>query len=137
MAKNKIIGVDFDGTLAVSRGIYPNIGEPIQPILDYVIEEQKKGAYIVLITMREGEHLEMAVAWCQDHGLHFDAVNDNLPHMKDFFKNNPRKIFCNEYIDDMNVGGISYIIEQIQAKKEEMARVNDNENPVLYRAEPM
>lgn len=135
MKRNKIIGVDFDGTLAVTRGIYPNIGEPIQEILDYVIEEQKKGAYIVLVTMREGEALEMAVAWCQDHGLSFDVVNDNLPHMKDFFKSNPRKVFCNEYLDDMNVGGISYIIDQIKAKKEAMSI--DVKGPVLSRAEPM
>ena len=30
MKKNpyRIIGVDFDGTLAHTKGIYPNIGEP-------------------------------------------------------------------------------------------------------------
>lgn len=135
MKRNKIIGIDFDGTLATTRGLYPDIGEPIQEILDYVIEEQKKGAFIVLITMREGVALEMAVAWCQDHGLTFDAVNDNLPHIKDYFEANPRKIFCNEYIDDRNVGGISYIISEIKAKKE--AENVNIKGPMLSGIDPM
>lgn len=135
MKRNKIIGVDFDGTLATTRGLYPDIGEPIQEILDYVIEEQKKGSYVILNTMREGVALEMAVAWCQDHGLTFDAVNDNLPHIKDYFEANPRKIFCNEYIDDRNVGGISYIISEIKAKKE--ARNVNIKGPMLSGINPM
>lgn len=121
MKKNnyRIIGVDFDGTLAQTKGIYPNIGEPITEIIDYILEEQKKGAYLILITMRENEELDMAVEWCNTMGIVFDAVNDNLPHMKDFFKNNPRKIFCNEYIDDMNIGGIETVKEQIRKRKGE------------------
>lgn len=116
MKKNpyRIIGVDFDGTLAVTRGSYPRIQKPIQEIIDYVLEEQRKGAYLILITMREGEVLDQAVCWCEEQGIKFDAVNDNLPHMKKFFNNNPRKIFCNEYIDDTNMGGIDYILQTIK-----------------------
>lgn len=119
MKKNphRIIGVDFDGTLAITKGTYPKIQKPIQEILDYVLEEQKNGAYLILITMRENEELAQAVAWCKEQGLEFDAVNDNLPHMKDFFNNNPRKIFCNEYIDDTNFGGIEYILQEIRKKR--------------------
>lgn len=121
MEKNpyRIIGVDFDGTLAHTKGIYPNIGEPITEIIDYILEEQKKGAYLILITIREGVELEGALMWCEDQGIKFDAVNDNLPHIKDFFKNNPRKIFCNEYIDDTNLGGIEDILEKIKKKGNE------------------
>ena len=121
MKKNKyrIIGVDFDGTLAVTRGTYPRIQKPIPEVLDYIKEEQTKGAYIILITMREDTELREAITWCQMHGLEFDAVNDNLPHMKEFFKNNPRKIFVNEYIDDTNFGGIEYILQEIKKKKGE------------------
>ena len=119
MKKNnyRIIGVDFDGTLAHTRGIYPNIGEPITEVMDYILKDQKKGAYLILITMRENEELDMAVEWCNKHGIVFDAVNDNLPHMKEFFNNNPRKIFCNEYLDDTNIGGIDLVKEQIQKKR--------------------
>lgn len=116
----KIIGVDFDGTLAVSKGTYPRITGEIPEIINYIKEEKEKGAYIILITMRENRELEQAVDWCNERGIFFDAINDNLPHMKNFFKNNPRKIFCNEYIDDTNFGGIEYIIQEIQKKRRKL-----------------
>ena len=116
--RHRIIGVDFDGTLAISKGTYPEITGEITEIIDYVTEEQAKGAYLILITMREGKELEDAVTWCKQHGLVFDAVNDNLDFRKEFFQNNPRKIFCTEYIDDMNFGGINYILQEIRRKKE-------------------
>lgn len=119
MKKNRyrIIGVDFDGTLAISRGTYPRITGEITEVIDYITEEQAKGAYVILITMREGKELEDAVAWCKERGLIFDAVNDNLDFMKEFFHNNPRKIFCNEYIDDTNFGGIDFILQEIRKKR--------------------
>ena len=119
MKKNpyRIIGVDFDGTLAHTKGIYPNIGEPITEVIDYILEEQKNGAYLILITMRENEELDMAVEWCNEHGIIFDAVNDNLPHMKDFFDSNPRKIFVTEYLDDRNIGGIDRVLQEIKNKR--------------------
>lgn len=119
LKKDRIIGVDFDGTLATIDKPYPAIGEPIQEIIDYILEEQSKGAHLVLVTMREGMALEGALMWCEDHGIKFDAVNDNLDYMKDWFKNNPRKIFCNEYIDDNNFGGIDYVLEKLRKRKEE------------------
>ena len=115
--KHRIIGVDFDGTLAISRGTYPRITGEIREIIDYIIEEQAAGAYIILITMREGKELEDAITWCEERGLVFDAVNDNLDFMKEFFHNNPRKIFCNEYIDNINFGGIEYILQEIRKKR--------------------
>ena len=114
---NRIIGVDFDGTLAISRGTYPRITGEITEVIDYVTEEQAKGAKVILVTMREGKDLEDAVTWCKERGLVFDAVNDNLDYMKEFFKSNPRKIFVNEYIDDTNFGGIEYILQEIRRKK--------------------
>lgn len=114
----KIIGVDFDDTLATSE-VYPIIGEPIQEVIDYVKNEQRKGAYLILITMREGKVLDEAVKWCRKHGLKFDAVNDNIDFRKEYFENNPRKIFCHEYIDDRNVGGIEFILQELKRKREE------------------
>lgn len=115
--KHRIIGVDFDGTLATIDKPYPAIGRPIQEVINYILEEQSHGAYLVLITMREGIALEGALMWCEDQGIKFDAVNDNLPHMKEWFGNNPRKIFVNEYIDDNNFGGIDYVIQEIKRMK--------------------
>ena len=120
MKKNdhKIIGVDFDNTLALTRGTYPEIQEPIQDIIDYIKDEQRLGSYLILVTMREGKELDDAIAWCKERGIEFDAVNDNLPHMQEFFNNNPRKIFCNEYIDDTNMGGLDYIRQEIAKVQE-------------------
>lgn len=115
----KIVGVDFDGTLAVTRGTYPKIQGPIQEVIDYVKSEQAAGAYLILITMREYDELRQAVEWCKEQGLRFDAINDNLPQMKEFFGNNPRKIFCNEYLDDTNIGGIENVLELIRSKKKD------------------
>lgn len=114
---SKIIGVDFDGTLAVTEGTYPEIQGPIQEVIDYILEEQEKGSIIILVTMREGKELEDAVNWSKAQGIFFDAVNDNIQFMQDFFNNNPRKIFCNEYLDDRNIGGIEVVLEQIKRKK--------------------
>lgn len=97
---NKIYAFDFDGTLCTNK--FPEIGEPIAETIELAKKVKSRGDYIILNTMREGENLTKALKWCKDHGIRFDAVNDNLPHMKEFFKNNPRKIFANYYVDDHN-----------------------------------
>lgn len=95
-----IYAVDFDGTLCSNR--FPNIGKPNIKLIDFLIHEQLNGHKIILNTMREDKFLDEAVVWCSKHGLKFDAINDNLQEMKDFYKNNPRKIFANVYVDDHN-----------------------------------
>ena len=60
------------------------------------------GAKIILWTCRVGEMLDKAVNWCSEHGLEFDAVNENLPHIVERSGGNTRKIFANMYIDDRN-----------------------------------
>lgn len=96
--KKKIIAVDFDGTLVENR--YPQIGETKNEILDYCKSQQEKGARIILWTNRADQYLTDAVNWCKDHGLHLDAVNDNLSEVINAFGNNPRKVYADEYIDD-------------------------------------
>ncbi len=97
---SKIIAVDFDGTLCENK--WPEIGEPIQNVIEYVLEEKKKGAKLILWTNRVDERLEEAVRWCKEKGILFDAVNDNLTEVVESFGSNCRKIFANEYIDDRN-----------------------------------
>ena len=96
-----VFAVDFDGTLCKER--WPEIGPPNQALIDWVIFEQKRGVKLILWTMREGATLDAAVEWCRQHGLEFDAVNDNIQFMKDRFHNNPRKVFADVYIDDRNM----------------------------------
>ena len=98
--KNKIIAVDFDGTLCVNK--YPEIGDPNEELIAYLKKRQANGEKLILWTNRVDDRLDEAVKWCAEHGLMFDAVNDNLPEIVESFGGNCRKIFANEYIDDRN-----------------------------------
>lgn len=110
--KSKIYAVDFDQTL--SYGEYPACGEPNKKLIQYIKELQSQGNKIILWTCREGEALDMAVEWCANYGLFFDAVNDNLPEMIERFGNNCRKVYCDHYLDTSN-----YIPEYVTQKHEE------------------
>lgn len=96
----KIYSFDFDGTIVKNK--FPDIGEPIQDVIQIAIMAKLKGDYVILNTMREGKYLEDALKFCKSVGIEFDAVNDNLEHMKEFYQNNPRKIYADYYIDDHN-----------------------------------
>ncbi len=95
-----IFSTDFDGTLCENK--WPDIGKPNTRLIWYLIAAKSNGHKIILNTMREGEMLDKAVDWCKLHGLEFDAINDNLQVMKDFYGNNPRKIYADYYLDDHN-----------------------------------
>ena len=41
-----------------------------------------------------------SVEWCREQNLEFDAVNDNLPEIIEYYGHNSRKILCDYYIDD-------------------------------------
>lgn len=96
--KNDIIAVDFDGTLCVNA--WPEIGEPIHSVINYVKRRQANGARIILWTNRTGTALENAVKWCEENGIVLSAVNENLPEIIEAFDGESRKIFANEYLDD-------------------------------------
>ena len=104
-----IIAVDFDGTIVEHR--YPEIGKEIPFAVATLKELQKDGHKLILWTVREGEYLEAAVKWCEERGLRFIAVNQNLD------ENGPgesletnssysRKLKAHLFIDDRNIGGL-------------------------------
>ena len=100
--KNKIIAIDFDGTIVEDR--YPKIG-PEQIFAFATMKKlQQQGHKLVLWTLRSGKRLEEAVAFCEKNGIEFYAVNENY---KDevLDKKTPRKIYADIYIDDRNAGG--------------------------------
>lgn len=92
------IAIDFDGCLC--KDAYPEIGEPNWFVINMAKSYKEKGAAIILNTCREGDLLHNAVKACEEWGLTFDAVNDNLPSWIEYYGNNPRKIGANEYWDD-------------------------------------
>lgn len=98
MFEGKIIAVDFDGTLCENR--WPKIGVANLKLIERLKYEQTRGVKLILWTCRDGKELENAVSWCAAQGLHFDAVNDNLPEVIEQFGGNPRKIHADYYIDD-------------------------------------
>jgi len=97
----KVIAVDFDGCLCECA--WPKIDEPHWPVIHAAQLAQCEGAALILWTCRIGERLNEAVEWCGEHGLVFDAVNDNLPERVAFYQANPRKVNADEYLDDLSV----------------------------------
>lgn len=100
--KQKIIAIDFDGTLCENK--WPDIGEPNMKLIWHLTEQREKyGAKLILWTCRNGMKLKAAVEWCAERGLIFDAVNENLPEVVEWMGGDTRKIFADEYIDDRAV----------------------------------
>ena len=99
MDRSQIIAVDFDGTLCFSA--WPDVGEPNNPLISYLKRQQKAGNKLILWTCRSGAALDKAVSWCREVAdLEFDAVNDNVQEVIDYYGNNSREISCDIYIDD-------------------------------------
>lgn len=93
-----IYAIDFDGTLVTDK--FPEIGEAIQVTQDFVKARQKQGDKFILWTCRTGEVLEEAVNYCLNQGIIFDAVNENLPEIKEQWGGDTRKVYADYYIDD-------------------------------------
>lgn len=97
----KIIAIDFDGCICTN--CWPRIGVPNWDIIYEALIEQKNGACLILWTCREGKELEEAVEACKSWGIVFDYINENsLSRIKDWGAN-PRKIFADEYWDDLAI----------------------------------
>lgn len=97
-----IIAVDFDGCLS-SSGSWPEVGEPNESLINWLIVARRQGHKVILWTCCVGEALQKAVDMCKNNGLEFDAVNDNLPEIIDLYGENSRKITADLYIDDKSV----------------------------------
>lgn len=102
-----IIAVDFDGTLCSKA--FPEIG-PIgwihRRVENYVKKAHAAGAIICLWTCRMDhpggrKYLQEAIDNCKERGIPLDYINDspNSPGFEDW---HPRKIYADEYIDDLS-----------------------------------
>lgn len=92
-----VIAVDFDGTI-IEHGCFPGVG----PALPYAFEVlkylQNTGNKLILWTCRGGESLKVAVEYCKQNGLYFDAINENINPGQ--YVDLSNKIVANIYIDD-------------------------------------
>lgn len=101
-----VIATDFDGTIVTHK--YPRIGDEVPfavETLKMLINDQHR---VILWTVREGELLDEALAWCHERGIEFYAVNRDYPeedveHLAQGFS---RKIKADVFIDDRNIGGL-------------------------------
>lgn len=101
MQFQKILGVDFDGTLFIDR--YPEIGDPIWPVIRHVKRRKQQGWYIILVTCRhKDDDIQRAIEAAASVGITFDAINENHPEQIEAY-GDCRKIYCDEYIDDKNI----------------------------------
>ena len=98
MTPQKIIAVDFDGCLCTNK--YPDIGEENEAAISALLNEQEHGSRIILWTCRCSRKLDEAVRWCNERGLFFDAVNENLPECIEYYGDDCRKVYATEYWDD-------------------------------------
>ena len=96
---NPVWAIDFDGTLALGNK-FPNIGKPNVQLIELLKMAKAQGVRLILWTSREGNYLTEAIEWCKDHGLEFDAINDNLPEKIEHMGYNSRKVVANLFIDD-------------------------------------
>ncbi len=108
--KNKIIAVDFDGTLCEHK--FPEIGNPNTIVLNWILEEQLNGTKFILWTCREGYELKEAINWCKQQGIIFDAINENISELKN--KNYAiRKPYADIYLDDKNMNLNSLLEKEV------------------------
>ncbi len=99
-----VIAVDFDGTIVKHR--YPSIGDEIPFAVETLKMLQQDQHRLILWTVREGELLEEALAWCRERGLEFYSVNRDYPEESTEHTTFSRKLKADLFIDDRNLGGI-------------------------------
>lgn len=100
--KTITIAVDFDGTIV--EHAYPEIGREMLFAFETLKALQDKGHRLILWTFRDGQYLEDAVNYCKERGIEFYAVNKSFPE-EEFDLSLSRKIQCDLFIDDRNLGG--------------------------------
>lgn len=131
-----IIAVDFDGTIVEHR--YPAIGKERPFAIQTLKMLQQEGHLLILWTVRERETLDEAVAWCQERGLTFYAVNKDYPEEDSTAEGYSRKLKADLFIDDRSFGGIpdwGFIYHRIRAGRalesawSELATLDDTFEP--------
>ncbi len=98
MPDSQIIGIDFDGTIV--EHAYPDIGAPVPGALETMKDLIEAGHRIILWTMRSGDTLAQAQAYCESHGITFYGINENPDQSWSFSP----KAYCHVYIDNAALG---------------------------------
>lgn len=101
-----IVAIDYDNTITIDPDGTCDENAPLRvqliEILKWFRGSDSRVRYI-LWTCRENQSLEDAVNRCNEVGLYFDAVNDNIPEAIELFNGGSRKITFDLCIDDKNL----------------------------------
>lgn len=102
MRRKSPIAIDFDGTMVTHE--YPVCGQIVPGVKATIKALQENGHKVFLWTMRawNPKHktvLEEAVAFCEDNGISFQAVNQSPQQFS-----NSKKQYASIYIDDAAAG---------------------------------
>lgn len=101
-----LIAVDFDGTIVEHE--YPAIGEE-RPFATDVLQRLLRHRHLLMLwTVREGELLDQAVAWCEERGLRFAAINGEWTEEFSLLcpEQATRKPDADLFIDDKSIAGL-------------------------------
>ena len=96
---NKIIAVDFDGTIVAHA--YPAIGREVPNAIRVLKKLQEQGTQLILWTIRSGDRLDEAVRYCEKKGITFWGINQNPAQSE--WTDSP-KAYASIYIDDAALG---------------------------------
>lgn len=112
---NKIIAIDFDGTITTFSP-YPITGKVREYAKLYIRKLYEAGYCLVLWTCREGQYLDEAINILIDNDLYkyFSYINDSPISYG-------RKIYADFYVDDKSILGdinwfniYTYIVSNIK-----------------------
>ena len=96
---NKVIAVDFDGT--VVDHCYPDTGPDVPYAVEVLKDLVSRGYKIILWTMRSGKELDDAVKWYKDRDISLYGININPDQIS--WTTSP-KAYAQIYIDDAALG---------------------------------
>ena len=65
---------------------------------DFCKQKRAEGHKLILWTCRCGEYLEQAIKWCEEQGLIFDAINENLPERTAEYGGDCQEDICGLFI---------------------------------------
>jgi len=99
-----IISIDFDGTIVEEA--YPLVGKMMPEANIYINKLFSEGHEIIINTCRSGKYEGDAEDFLIKHGIHFNQINSNLPHVIEFYGRDTRKISADLYIDNKQLGGL-------------------------------
>lgn len=99
MDSEKIIAIDFDGTLVKHK--FPEVGDEVPGAFDWLKRFQRADAKLILWTIRSSTYQEVAVEYCRLNGVEFWAINCNPGQER--WSRSP-KAYAHVYIDDAAFG---------------------------------